>query len=86
MPYLWPRDEGRITYNIIIILNSWLLKPIFRGLILCSIYDYKQIDECYKERIEKVGDHMKATMCIGGKKQHHSWKLDEESQFEGTLI
>jgi len=55
--------------------------------ILCPIFGPEmKIDECYKERIEKVGDHMKATMCIGGKKQHHSWKLDEESQFEDVTM
>ena len=43
----------------------------------------KQIDECFKEKLEIVGDTYKGTSCAAGKTIKQSWKLDEETCMEG---
>ena len=43
----------------------------------------QQIDECFKEKLEIVGDTYKGTSCAAGKTIKQSWKLDEETCMEG---
>jgi hypothetical protein len=45
-----------------------------------------KIDECFKEKLEIVGDTYKGTSCAAGKTIKQSWKLDEETCMEGVSM